>query len=183
MIFLKPGRPVASSVYFSSRDLRINTSNGGVVKNFSKVILFKIQKFSIMQMYLKMWSAKCPSLKRKSLHFDEMFITGCTGSCQNDNFQCSQWWKFRQNDDIFVSVMMTSSYGNIFRVTGLLRGEFTGQRWIPTQRPVTRSFDVFFDLRLKQQLSKQWDAGDLGRHRAHHGVTVMVGHFVQVSIS
>ena len=33
-----------------------------------------------------------------------MFITGCTGSCQNDNFQCSQWWKFRQNDDIFVSV-------------------------------------------------------------------------------
>ena len=46
------------------------------------------------------------SLKRKSLHFDEMFITGCTGSCQNDNFQCSQWWKFRQNDDIFVSVLV-----------------------------------------------------------------------------
>ena len=34
-----------------------------------------------------------------------MFITGCTGSCQNDNFQCRQWWKFRQNDDIFVSVL------------------------------------------------------------------------------
>ena len=46
------------------------------------------------------------TLKRKSLHFDEMFITGCTGSCQNDNFQCSQWWKFRQNDDIFVSVLI-----------------------------------------------------------------------------
>ena len=43
------------------------------------------------------------SLKRKCLHFDEMFITGCTGSHQNDNFQCSQWRKFRQNDDIFVS--------------------------------------------------------------------------------
>ena len=43
-------------------------------------------------------------LKRKCLHFDEIFITGCTGSCQNDNFQCSQWLKFRQNDDIFVSV-------------------------------------------------------------------------------
>ena len=26
----------------------------------------------------------------------------------------------------------------------------------PTQRPVTRSFDVFFDLRLNQQLSKHW---------------------------
>ena len=48
------------------------------------------------------------TLKRKSLHFDEIFITGCTGSCQNDNFQCSQWLKLRQNDDIFVSVNGTT---------------------------------------------------------------------------
>ena len=47
------------------------------------------------------------TLKRKCLHFDEIFITGCTESCQNDNFQCSQWWKFRQNDDIFVSVNLS----------------------------------------------------------------------------
>ena len=26
----------------------------------------------------------------------------------------------------------------------------------PTQRPVTQSFDVFFDLRLNKRLSKQW---------------------------
>ena len=26
----------------------------------------------------------------------------------------------------------------------------------PTQRPVTRSFDVFFDLRLNKRLSKHW---------------------------
>ena len=26
-------------------------------------------------------------------------------SCHFDNFQCSQWWKFRQNDNIFVSVL------------------------------------------------------------------------------
>ena len=44
--------------------------------------------------------------------------------------------------------MMTSSNGDIFRVTGHLCGEFTGHRWFPTQRPVTRSFDVFFDLHL-----------------------------------
>ena len=42
-----------------------------------------------------------------------------------------------------------------FRVTGHLCGEFTGPRWIPAQRPVTRSFDVFFDLRLNKRLSKQ----------------------------
>ena len=52
--------------------------------------------------------------------------------------------------------MMTSSNGNIYRVTGHLCGEFTGPRWIPrTQRPVTRSFDVFFDLRLNKRLRKQ----------------------------
>ena len=44
------------------------------------------------------------TLKRKCIHFDEILITGCTGSCPSDNFQCSQWWKFRQNNDIFVSV-------------------------------------------------------------------------------
>ena len=52
-------------------------------------------------------------------------------------------------------IMMPSSNGNIFRVTGPLCGEFTGHRWIPAQRPVTRSFDVFFDLRLTERLSKQ----------------------------
>ena len=46
-------------------------------------------------------------------------------------------------------LMMTSSNGNIFRVTGHLCGE------IPAQRPVTRSFDVFLDLRLNKPLSKQ----------------------------
>ena len=50
---------------------------------------------------------------------------------------------------------MTSSNGNIFRVTGPLCGEFTGPGEFPTQRPVTRSFDVLFDLRLNKRLSKQ----------------------------
>ena len=52
-------------------------------------------------------------------------------------------------------IMMTSSNGNIFRVTGPLCGEFTGPGEFPTQRPVTRSFDVFFHLRLNKRLSKQ----------------------------
>ena len=50
---------------------------------------------------------------------------------------------------------MTSSNGSIFRVTGPLCGEFTGHRWIPLTRPVTRSFDNFFDLCLNKRLSKQ----------------------------
>ena len=52
-------------------------------------------------------------------------------------------------------IMMTSSNGNIFRVTGPLCGKFTGPGEFPAQRPVTRRFDVFFDLRPDKRLSKQ----------------------------
>ena len=31
-------------------------------------------------------------------HFDKIFITACTVSCQNDNFLCSHWWKVHQNN-------------------------------------------------------------------------------------
>ena len=64
-------------------------------------------------------------------------------------FQTDQHISERPHD------MMTSSNGNIFRVTGHLCGEFTGPSEFPTQRPVTRRFDVFFDPRLNKQLSKQ----------------------------
>ena len=36
------------------------------------------------------------SLKRISCYIDGIVITGCTGSCHDDNFGCSQWWQFRQ---------------------------------------------------------------------------------------
>ena len=54
------------------------------------------------------------------------------------------WW---QKEDSFH--MKTSSTGNIFRVTGPLCWEF------PAQRSETRSFHIFFDLRLNKQLNKQ----------------------------
>ena len=51
--------------------------------------------------------------------------------------------------------MKMSSNGNIFRVTGHLCGEFTAPGEFPTQKPVTQSFGVFFDLHLSKRLSKQ----------------------------
>ena len=38
------------------------------------------------------------------ISFDEISVTDCTESCHFDNFRCSQWHKFRQNDNIIVSV-------------------------------------------------------------------------------
>ena len=68
---------------------------------------------------------------------------------------------------------MTSSNGNIFRVTGPLCGEFIGPGEFPAQRPVTRNFDVFLDLRLNKRFNKQRETGDLRRHRGHYDVIVM----------
>ena len=69
---------------------------------------------------------------------------------------------------------MTSSNGNIFRVTGPLCGEFTGPGEFPAQRPVTRSFDVVFDLRWINGWVNNREAGDLRRHRGHYDVNVMI---------
>ena len=55
----------------------------------------------------------------------------------------------------------------IFAVNSPVTGEF------PTQSPVTRSFDVFFDLRLNNGLVNNRQAGDLRRQRAHYNVTIM----------
>ena len=56
----------------------------------------------------------------------------------------------------FPYLMMTSSNGNIFRVTGHLCGEFTGPWWIPRTKANDARFDVLFDLRPNKWLSKQW---------------------------
>ena len=54
----------------------------------------------------------------------------------------SPWWRHRKE---LCSALMPFCAGN-----SSVTGEF------PAQRSVTRSCDVFFDLRLDQQLSKQW---------------------------
>ena len=44
----------------------------------------------------------------------------------------------------------------------------------PLQRPVARSFDVSFDLRLNEGWVNNREAGDLRRHRAHYDVIIMI---------
>ena len=69
---------------------------------------------------------------------------------------------------------MTSSNGNIFRVTDHLCGEFTGPGELPAQRPVTRRFDVFFFICV---WTNGWvnngQAGDLRHQHDHYDVMVM----------
>ena len=57
--------------------------------------------------------------------------------------------------DTLQCFLVTSSNGNIFRVTGPQAGNSPVPGEFPAQRPVMRSFDVFFDLRPNKRLSKQ----------------------------
>ena len=65
-------------------------------------------------------------------------------SARLDHSAFSAWWR---NEMETFSALPATCAGN-----SPVPGEF------PAQRPVTRSFDVFFDLRLNNRLSKQsWD--------------------------
>ena len=117
---------------------------------------------------------KSLSLMRKCHHFGAISIIGCTESCHFDNFRRRQWRKFCQND---ISVSVIPFYVNMYAFVNKRYKSFTveysSSSWLshqmeafsvllpfcarnssvtgefPRQRPVTRSFDVFFDLRLE----------------------------------
>ena len=69
--------------------------------------------------------------------------------------------------------MMTSLNGNIFRVTGLCVGNSPVTGEFPLQKPVTRSFDVFFDPRLGWTVEYAIVRLVICHH-AHYGVISML---------
>ena len=74
-------------------------------------------------------------------------------------------------------LMMTSSNGNIFRVTGHLCGEISGHRWIPHTKASDGSLVVFFDLRLNKRLNKQswgWCFETLSRPLWRHSNVIIM---------
>ena len=81
-------------------------------------------------------------------------------------------WKHPRRSTFFS--MMTSSNGNIFRVTGSLGGKFTGHRLIPlTKASDAELWCFFFICAWINNCVNNREAGDLRRHRAHYDVTVM----------
>ena len=96
------------------------------------------------------------------------FFKGTSECCFHSIFSRSPQGKYR---------MMTSSNGNIFRVTGPLCGEFTGHRWIP----LTKASDAELWCFL---WSAPWingwvnnrEAGDLRCHQVHYDFIVMDDH-------
>ena len=62
-----------------------------------------------------------------------------------------------------------------FALLTLCEGKLPVTGGFPQQRPVTRSFDVFVDLRpITNGWTKNRDAGKLKHHRAYYDVAVMM---------
>ena len=80
--------------------------------------------------------------------------------------EIENWTKINGRKDFHVGFLEK----NVFCI---LR-DFPVTDEFPSQRPVTRSFDVFFDLHLNNGWVNNRDAGDLRRHCAHYDTTVMI---------
>ena len=77
--------------------------------------------------------------------------------------KASCWfWTWRRHQMETFSSLLAIRAGNS-SVTGLF----------PAQRPVTRSFDVFFGLRLNKRLSKQWSGWWFETPSPHYDVTAV----------
>ena len=70
--------------------------------------------------------------------------------------------------------MMTSPMETFSALLALCAGNSPVYVEFPSQRPVTRSFDIFFDLRLNNDWVNNREAGHLRRHRVHYDVIVMM---------
>ena len=72
-----------------------------------------------------------------------------------------------------VCNIMTSSNGNIVRVTGPLCGKFTGHRWIPLTKASDAELSCFSISPWINGWVNYREACDLRRHRANYDVIVM----------
>ena len=95
-------------------------------------------KFSYMTRH---WQYQGRSLVKSVFFIYSLALTLLVDALAMRDTVVIPWW--RHQTETF-SVLLA-----ICAVNSPVTGEF------PAQRPVTRSFDVFFDLRLNKQLSKQ----------------------------
>ena len=78
----------------------------------------------------------------KNRNWSSLFVTVTIGKQMHGTSGTVPWWRHQMET---FSALLALCAGN-----SPVPGEF------PTQRPVTRSFDVFFDLHPNKRLSKQW---------------------------
>ena len=125
----------------------------------------KTHFFNRCTVYLSLLNISKPSLYQPSkqmIYANVVYLRFILSNGTIDHHPRPVCLVFRITLNEFSYVMMTSSNGNILRVTGPLCGllaisagnlPVTGE--FPSQRSVTRIFDIFLDVRLNERLSKQ----------------------------
>ena len=79
-------------------------------------------------------------------------------------------WSYKSNKSCSQNKTKHNKGMSICAGNSPVTGEF------PSQKPVTRNFDVLFDLHLNKRLSKQPWGWKLRRHGAHYDVILMLWH-------
>ena len=105
-------------------------------------------------------------------------ITNCNWNCWHEKMVFATCMRLvcLHGHTTLVVLMMTSSNGNILRVTGPLCGEFPGHRWLNSPYKGQWRGALMFSLitaRINSWVNN-CETGDLRRHRAHYDVIGML---------
>ena len=138
-------------------------STGRLGTSFSE-ILIKIQNFSFTKMHLKISCARrwpfYPMEDELTINEHLVWILRVKKCCL-------------KGVDNGAHSMMTTSNGNIFRVTGPLWGESTGHRRIPLTKVSNTELWCLLWSAWTNDWANNRDAGDLKSYRTHYDGTVM----------
>ena len=115
---------------------------------FHKIAIINIRRpwghLIFIRSLLRCWFSKATEMFYIYTCIHETMIRQSRGAYDSECtgvILCNTWWRHQMEK---VSALLAICAGN-----SPVPGEF------PTQRPVTRSFDVYFDLRPDKRLSKQ----------------------------
>ena len=128
------------------------------MSNYTIWLYIDVVALMPMMTYLSIY--EIISTTPRNLHVRIFFFTHVGDTCHScDGWSIITRWRYQMET---CSTLLALSEGN----PPVTRG-------FPSQRPVTRSFDVFFYLRLIG-LENNWDADDWRRHRNHYDITAMM---------
>ena len=137
---------------------------GHIIENSTYSVFFK--KYS-KATATKMFAIMSVSIRQNIKWFATSFSVARIGKHKIANIPAPSKMAPRSDYIALFCVMMTSSNGNIFRVTGHLCGEFTGHRWIPR----TKASDA--ELWCFLWWVNNRESVDLRRYRSHYDAIVM----------
>ena len=140
-------------VFMPWKDLYVSKSSSFSLRRTKVPDPFLVILHMVFYMYLEEFDAI-------ALENANLSVTKEPSDCRQPTWTHFAWWRHQM--ETFSTLLA------LCEENSLVTGEF------PSQRPVMRSFDVFFICASITGWVINREAGDLRRHGAHYDVTVMV---------